>query len=229
MLEYDFQTPNGNPVSWLCREETNDRNVVYSAGQEDEYDLAGLELEGWALDLGAHIGGVAVCLLLDHPRLNVIAVEPVPDNLELLRANAERNGVLERLELRQEMVARGRETIRFRYRQPSGELDHHAFIGNATSIVLPPVFDELELPCADLAGLRRLHGPPALVKIDVEGAEWAALEELAALEAPLLVGEWHPYPGTPSPAELASVFEQAGYQVTFNGPLVGPGGFRAAR
>jgi len=83
-----FTTPNGVPVEMTWREGCADWNNMTSSLTEDEYQLRGLTLEGVALDIGAYIGGVTVGLLTDHPALSVVSVEPLPENLALLRENA---------------------------------------------------------------------------------------------------------------------------------------------
>lgn len=224
----EFVTPGGSPVRFLTRRGTNDWNVVNSITTADEYELAGLSLDGWALDLGAHIGGVAVCLAVDHPSLYVVAVEPVPYNVVLARRNAELNGAADRVHVVPGAIGTHGETTTVRYAFEGDEnAEHHAFIGNS-SIVYPDAPDTpheaAEVVCVDLLSFSSF--PPAFVKVDVEGGEWAALEQLVQLRSPHVVGEWHPTGGHTRP-ELAYAFEQAGYNLTFTGPPGGPGGFTA--
>jgi FkbM family methyltransferase len=192
-----------------------------------------LGVEGWALDLGAHIGAVSVCLALDHPRLDVVAVEPVPENAEQLRRHAIDNGVALRIRVVDDAaVGPPGELVevRYRYEDPDGEVLPYGWVANPAFIhALPPVEPHrtrLVQPF-DFARYRELYGPPALVKIDVEGGEWFALHELLALEAPLVVGEWHPVAGHESADELAQAFREAGYLMTLRGRPQGPGQFRA--
>src|SRR3990167_7664082 len=79
------------------REGTNDWNTLNASMTEDEYGLRGLELSGIAIDIGGYLGTVAIGLLLDHPDLVVHCVEPIPENVDLIRKNADINGVTGRL------------------------------------------------------------------------------------------------------------------------------------
>jgi FkbM family methyltransferase len=231
-----FTTPNGHEACFALREGTNDYNVVYSINGADEYLLAGRSFEGWALDLGSHIGAVAIALALDNADLRVVAVEPVPDNIALIEQNAQRND-LSRVEVLPAAIgAPGTRTIvRFGFRTDDGLFDHHAWIGNAAMVYADPPpepHDELEVGCVDLLELRDkvfAGEPPSFVKIDVEGGEWDALEQLVALGAPRVIGEWHPVLGHTRADTLREAFEAAGYRVELDGPESGPGLFVATR
>jgi len=88
-----FETPRGHLVTMHYRTDSSDWNTLYSALNEDEYGLRSRHLTGSALDIGAHIGAVAVGLAIDNPDLIVVAVEPVPDNARLLRLNVAAYGL----------------------------------------------------------------------------------------------------------------------------------------
>lgn len=232
-MEYEeFLTPRGHPVSMLVRTGTSDHNTLYSALNEDEYGLANRRLTGRAADIGAHIGSVAVGLLVDNPDLRVIAVEPVPPNVELLRQNLERNGVLDRCEIIQAAVGKGRKTtIRYGYTSDGSEAGisaaHHAFIGNSTIVYprQPSAFphEEATVPVVSIRDLLPLD----LIKIDVEGGEWGFLASPDIREVPYIVGEVHPTDGH-SPLHMAALLRDT-HDVTFSGPPAGPCGFVAIR
>jgi FkbM family methyltransferase len=235
----ELHTPNGNPVSFEVRDGTNDHNVIYSICAADEYELRGVtNLEGWALDLGAHIGGVALCLAVDNPGLvKVVAVEPVPMNAQLIRqavARCAQNLYAGVRVLENAVGAPGTTTtIRFGFRDAAGNVDHHGWVGNASMVYeAAPVeaHDALEVTCVDLLALKtQLGGPPAFVKVDCEGGEWPALEQIVALDSPRVIGEWHPVLGHESNAALVEAFESAGYTVATSGPAGGPGLFLATK
>jgi FkbM family methyltransferase len=236
--ELELQTPNGRPASFLVRHGTNDHNVVFSITAADEYGLKGLpEMDGWALDIGAHVGAVGICLAIDNPGLTIVAIEPVPDNAELARMNARRNGVEDRFLVLDAAVGPAGTATRVRYgfiAAGGSDFDHHAWVGN-TSLVYadPPVesFMEVEVPCIDLRNLAGDYAssPPAFVKIDCEGGEWDALADIISLGAARVVGEWHPVLGRTSATELIDAFLKAGYTINVTGPLGGPGGFFATK
>lgn len=86
------QTPGGHTAVFETRPGTSDSALVDGIIGEDEYGLADLPpLTGWAIDIGAHIGTVAVALALDHPGLRIIAVEALPENIAAMRTNFELN------------------------------------------------------------------------------------------------------------------------------------------
>lgn len=236
LQDLDLVTPNGRPVRFTIRRDTNDQNTVFSLANADEYGLRGLSLEGWALDLGGHVGGVGICLALDNPGLHsIVVVEPVPDNAELIRRNADLNGVGDRVEVIEAAAgpAGAKTEIRFGFRDEADGYEHHAWIGNTSLIHAgspPAPHDALEVSCLDLLELAATYGePPAIVKVDCEGGEWGALPQLVELGSPRIVGEWHACCGRERVDEIRDAFEAAGYQFTATGPIGGPGGFTATR
>ncbi len=228
MYELDevcFTTPNGNRAFFYARRGTTDWNTINSITTADEYGVAGLELSGYALDLGAHIGAMAIALAIDNPALSVIAVEPIPENAELVSRNAERNGLSDRVDVLQQAVGRAGETLTVNYGFVGDETaEHHAFIGNSTLVSEAVDHRSTTVPCFDLWALP--WGSPSFVKIDCEGGEWEAIEPLIGLACPRIAGEWHPTDGHVRD-DLVLPFVDAGYTVETTGPEAGPGGFTA--
>ena len=188
-----FSTPRGRSVTLTYREDTNDYNTLRSCLDEDEYRLRDLRLTGTALDIGAHIGGVTVALLVDNPELRVVAVEAVPPNVELLRENLERAGVAERVTILRAAAGKGR-TATIRWGFAGDEVaDHHAFIGNA---LLAPSATHLseKVPVVKLADLVTEHGPFSFAKVDCEGCEFDFLRGTALAQVALIRGEVHADP-----------------------------------
>ena len=174
-----FRTPRGQSVTLNYRQDTNDWNTLSSCLNEDEYGLRDLHLEGRALDIGAHIGGVTIALALDNPELHVIAVEAVPPNAQLLTANVERAGVADRVTVVHAAAGKG-DSATVNWAFAGNEVaDHHAFIGNAQmpEAVLTP-HEQTELDVVTLAGLVKAHGPISFVKIDCEGCEYDTLRSI---------------------------------------------------
>ena len=174
-----FRTPRGRSVTLNYREDTNDWNTLSSCLTEDEYGLRDLRLEGQALDIGAHIGGVTIALAVDNPELHVIAVEAVPPNAQLLAANVEAARVADRVTIVQAAAGKGdKATVRWGFKGNEAA-DHHAFIGNA---VMPNVnlveHENSEVDVVTLAGLVKQYGPIGFAKIDCEGCEYPLLENI---------------------------------------------------
>jgi len=213
-----WMTPAGHPATFAYRDGTNDWNVINSVTTNDEYALP-TGLSGWALDIGAHLGSVSVALALDNPGLQVLAVEPLEDNLRFLRANIAANGLTERITVI-EGVAGTDPLVTFGGRGSSAE--HHGFIGNNEWSLVASGAETMTARCWSLAGLiRRVNGPITFAKIDCEGCEWSFLDTPLVARLQRITGEWHP-PGTAE--RLAGLLVKT-HELTF----IGEHGFAAVR
>lgn len=187
------KTPGGVYYTLGVRPGTSDWNTANAAGGMDEYQLP-RGLTGWALDVGAHIGAVAVPLLLDNPDLRLVAIEALPENVAQLMANLERMGVADRCTVVHAAAAASAAEVRIGYGEPADASGQHVYIGTAYA---PEGAREVRLPGATLRGLELLRGvdqdaPWAWAKIDCEGCEYALLAEgtdLSRLE--FITGEVH--------------------------------------
>jgi FkbM family methyltransferase len=140
------------------------------------------------VDVGANVGWNAIrAARLAGPRGRVVAVEPTPDTLEVLRRNVAASGLGNVVV---EPVAAGR---------AAGERDFFVRGGvSAVNSLYPEsryarVTDVLRVPVVRLDEL--VEGPAAVVKIDVEGAELDVLEgapRLLASPGMVLIVEWDP-------------------------------------
>lgn len=228
-----FRTPRGNPATMTYRLDTNDWNTTWSCLNEDEYALARLpELSGTALDIGAYTGGVTIALLIDNPGLRVTAVEPVPWNAALVRANADANGVGDRLTVIEAAVGEAPGTMHVHFGYEGTELaEHHAFVGNMSLVQGDSITDcpsdvphlHAVVPTLTYADLVPPEGL-AFVKIDCEGGEWGFLAGADGERIGRLHGEWHPTGGK-TQADFTALL--AGYDITYSGPVGGPQGFEA--
>ena len=231
---WEFRTPRGAPASLQYRLDTNDWNTLNASMTEDEYQLRDLPtLTGWALDIGGYLGSVAIALAVDNPGLRVLCVEPVPDNALLIRANIAANGLGDRVSLLEAAMAApdvAETTVRYRY-TGSALADHHAFVGNISLIegtgATDIPHDETIVACLSIGAIADRYGIDrlALVKIDCEGCEWSALTDPAVALVDRFVGEWHPTGGH-TQADLTTLLSPS-HDVTFSGPVAGPGGFVA--
>lgn len=183
-------SPGGHPYIMIVRPGTSDANTVLScSGQHDEYSLP-RELEGWLLDIGAHIGAAAVPLLLDNPRAHLLAVEALPENVALLHQNLARNGVEDRALLVH--AAAGTppgEELALGY----GTDGTHEYIGSpAGSSSARTVL----VKGASLRGLMLLRGPAedepfTWAKLDCEGCEYGVLASPWVVALRHIKGEVH--------------------------------------
>jgi FkbM family methyltransferase len=217
----EFRTPRGASVYLYHRVGSSDWNTLWSCLNEDEYRLRELRLEGTALDIGAHIGGVSIGLAVDNPGLHVIAVEAVPPNVELLRRNIETNGLTERITVLNAAAGKGgKTTIRWGF-EGDESADHHAFIGNS---LLPGKTKHRTLK-VDSLPLERIINSKQIVfaKVDCEGCEYEVLQGPALKQIALIRGELHGIKGHEA-SEVATALLDT-HHVTTTGPL--PAAFEA--
>jgi FkbM family methyltransferase len=167
-VEASFLTPGGRPAFFWIREDTSDWNSVNACtAVGDEYHLPH-DLTGWAMDVGAHIGSVAVAFLLDNPEAHMVAVEAIPENVLLLAKNLKRNGVAGRCVVIAKAAAGGTGGVEIGY----GGDDHHHFIGGGGSQVQRITVAGTTLRAIlDGLGIDRI----AWMKIDCEGCEYPFL------------------------------------------------------
>ena len=216
-----LQTPRGHTASFSVRPSTTDALTVNACCAEDEYHLPAVS--GTALDVGAHIGGVTVALLLDNPDLEVIAIEALPENAALVEENVERNGVVDRAVVICGAAGKGDEPIRVFYGNTDTEFARgHQFIGNAD---WQDDRKHVDAPVVTLDELVKRRGPFSLLKIDCEGGEWDFLDTPSVRFIETIVGEWHERRGF-GIARLHDLLD-ATHSVEASGTGSGP--FRALR
>lgn len=226
-----FRSPRGRPVAAWVREGTSDWNTMSSCLDHDEYGLAAETLSGPCLDVGAHIGGAALALLVDNPDATVTCVEPLPENVALLRRNLELNRVSDRATVVQGAAGRGTVDISYAFEGGENEL-HHAWIGNANCVPQGAApHRAVTYRGWTLAELLAGQDCP-WAKVDCEGGEWSLLDDPAVALVRVLRAEWHPTVladgSTGSPERIRALLEPT-HTVTVTGPEGGPGGVHAVR
>lgn len=187
-------TMSGREAVFEVRTGTSDHNSVWSCTAEDEYGLRGVSAR-MVVDVGAHIGGVTVCMAMDNPDARVIAVEALSANAELLQANVDRNGVSDRVTVLHRAASKpGKRTAMVAWNFKDGENGrHHRFISN---VGLPAnrrrQADNEEVDCIDLGALVEMSGGHIdVMKVDIEASEYAFLSSPAVKDVDLIVGEHH--------------------------------------
>jgi FkbM family methyltransferase len=131
------------------------------------------------LDIGANIGMMACSLAAQRPDLKIIAVEPVPPNVECLQANVQANGLA------------NVEVIHAAASDAPGKV--HVNINGPWSAVLPQ--DQggvVEVPAITVDSL--ISRQAAGIKIDVEGWEpyvLAGARDTLLAHRPLVFMEWN--------------------------------------
>jgi FkbM family methyltransferase len=222
---------NRTPLRMQYREGTTDLSTVSSAmwmwgAVDDAYGLRD-QYPSTYLDLGAHIGAIVVAVLVDNPACRAVAIEPLPENLALLRHNIAENGVADRVTVIEGAIGLDA-TQRVAYRTPPEPDDGwvHRYVGT-------PVLDSYDgwsvvTPTHTLSDLVDMLGDSIdLAKIDCEGCEWVALTDPAVARARQWLGEWHSPGGDAATIEaLLSATHDVTVSTNPNG-LDGP--FRAVR
>ncbi len=239
MLTTDtWTTPAGHPAVMTYRERPNsDWNTISAClrnpmaeGSEtgNEYILPS-GLSGWGLDLGAHVGSVAIGLLLDNPEMRVVAIEAVPPNVELIRVNLEQNGLSDRCVLLAGAAWEGTGPITIEYGYTGSEVaEAHAFIGSVTPWMDAPG-DKIStiVPRYTLKDALAATGGKGFVwaKSDCEGCEHSFFRGPGLRKIGTISGEWHHRDGSP---ESFAAQLSATHDVTW-GEGIGGGPFMATR
>jgi FkbM family methyltransferase len=179
------------------------------------------------IDVGANVGQLTLeSAVLTGPAGTVIAVEPAPGNVRLLRRHVEANGMADRVRVVQAACTAGH----------GGQIELHICgdqqntIGNGHTI--RPVSGDgyhaaTRVPTVSVDGLCREQGVrPAAIKIDVEGAELEVL--LGAKQTLLECRPWvwfafHPF-AFPDPAAATNAIRDLLRECAYAAPAPGPDG-----
>lgn len=180
--QHTFTTPWGKEVKVYTRQGTNDWNTLYSCIVEDEYNIGSIPKDAIgkkAIDIGAHAGGCSLALL--SRGFNVVAVEPLPENVELIMKNVEANGWQTNFILHEKAInAQSGKKVVLRYGNEATESgSHHRFIGNTvdSSDWQEGLWDqgrEIKVDTISIDDILKDIDEVSVLKIDCEGAEWSA-------------------------------------------------------
>lgn len=180
-------TPGGHEARFVVRPDTSDLAVVGSTcglwghPPEDEYGIGQRPITGVFWDIGAHIGAVAVAVLLDNPDARAVLVEPLKDNLNAIEANLAENGLTDRATVLAGAVG----TSRIGWDWATDRTNR--YIGNLSHQVRNRTMRVRRYSIADLLE----YGTPELVKIDCEGGEYGFLDDPDVALLGEIVGEYH--------------------------------------
>lgn len=224
-------TPKGKLVTLQHREGTTDLSTIGSIFRlwgvlHDEYGFGEMRPRTF-LDIGGHIGTATVSVLADNPECRAVIVEPLPENLDIIRENLARNGLADRATVVQGAIGkRAEQRIGYTLARIPNSDEVHRYVG-------APVADDyagesMVSPTYPLGDLMDLLGDTIdLAKIDCEGCEWVALRSKDAKRADLWVGEYHGPDG--GPGELVKALGKT-HDVTYEAHDHGATGlFRAVR
>jgi FkbM family methyltransferase len=228
------------PLEFECRADVSDYNTVNACAQEDEYGVADIDVQDKIVfDIGSHIGGFGIWNAARGAK--VVCVEPVPENVELIRRNVRRNATRIPKTVHVVEAAIGEAGgMWIEYGWVGDEnAEVHAYIGN-TGLGLEgfSATRKIWVETRTLQDLVDQYGAPDIIKVDCEGGEWEMLKEDCIHDVPLITGEWHDrahgYLGSGGWVETQSGYKQKdvldllpNHAVTFTGPDNAAGGFRA--
>jgi FkbM family methyltransferase len=134
-----------------------------------------------------------VPLALLNPDLRILAVEALPENVAVLMANIERNGVQDRVQVVHAAASDSAEPVRIMYGEVADASGQHQFIGNEYG---PEGSTFWTVKGATLRGLMLLRGPDedcpfVWTKLDCEGCEYKVLASPWVTHLPVIIGEVH--------------------------------------
>ena len=217
------RTPRGTWGDIAIRDGTSDMSLVlgtfsnqFHAGH-DEYELLDLVTDGPFVDVGAHIGTVALAVLLDNPSATAILVEPFAENVAMCRQTLEANGLTDRAVVVKGAV--GTNVIRY------GTTEDDRYIGNIGTHRGKTIRTRL-LSLAQL--VKMAGGAIDVLKLDCEGGEWSFLASPALRDVRMVLGEWHGHVEGSGPDALRRLLEPT-HEVTKLTDDGGIGLFRAVR
>jgi len=206
-----------NGLKFRCRANTPDINQAVAVGLGKEYPEPLLDMlpsGATVLDLGAHIGSFAIRAARLRSDVTIHSYEPSSENLRLLRQNLVLNGLQHRVVTCRAAVADRDGPVQLRVDGPTDAFD----------VVAAPMTrgngdgSTEEVPARTLGSILRDvgHERVDLLKMDVEGSEYAVLESSpdAIEKCDLVVLEWHEDPlGRRSREWLIGRFRQLQFDV----------------
>jgi len=161
-FRFDITTPDG--LKATLRPE--DQCVVDEVYRDDIYADAKLAEDSMIVDCGAHVGLFTIHAAKRCPRGRVVAAEPSPLNLELLRRNVRQNNLANVRVLPWGLSGRAGEAGIHFTGEYSTDYLNEPVIGKASSFVVPVELHTLDEVYA-AGGVERCD----LLKMDIEGSE----------------------------------------------------------
>ncbi|WP_432718333.1 FkbM family methyltransferase [Pectinatus frisingensis] len=153
------------------------QDMIIKELQENDYELESINFtnDDIVIDIGAHMGLFSIYLAKKYPFLQIISLEPIPDNYRILQRNVEINNVVDRVHALNMAVTGDRRNVEIcvAVGDNSGgasaclsnlHLTGHR-VYNIPSLTLEDIFNKYNIiKCK-------------LLKIDCEGSEYDILEK----------------------------------------------------
>lgn len=195
-----FDGPFGVKAQFCFRPDIADRNTILATFHEDEYNFVRYPAGPgeWYIDGGGYVGSTAILYALLNPKTPVLVIEPLPENQEIIMKNISINGLTNRVTLiKGALTDVPGQPVKIYYRDDSPVGKCHHFVGSGY-----PNYHETVSPNFTLASPILLDqlitefsiDEIRLLKLDIEGGEYAALQSLGNLllaRIRTIVGEYH--------------------------------------
>jgi FkbM family methyltransferase len=164
------------------------------------------------LDLGANLGFFGLRMLSLYPKAEITAFEPDAENADILRRCIAANGHDGTWQVVEAAATAS-----------DGEMPFTAGEGALSRMPLPSEAATTTVPARDVLPLM---ASAQLVKIDIEGGEWALIgdERFGNSGPPALLLEWHSYhcPGDNPRRVAREMLERNGYKILHEKPAPVP-------
>lgn len=188
-------SPHGTPSNdtWVLRE-------IFADGAYRVPPEVKLPAAPKIVDLGANVGLFTAFILSRYPAARITAFEPDADNARLLRDTVSRNGSSSGFVLHEACAMPSDGPVRF---ATGGHQFSHIADGSEAGASEVPGIDVFPFLDVDL------------LKIDIEGGEWALLADPRFGEARSVVMEYHPMmcPAVDPRALVKRLLEERGYDI----------------
>ncbi|MGO9956470.1 MAG: FkbM family methyltransferase [Solirubrobacteraceae bacterium] len=213
--QHRLLVPGESAAAWLAHE----------FADPDVYQCAAEPTISRVVDCGANVGAATSLFLQRYPNCHVVCVEPDPATFEYLRTNLTRSGVADRVQLVNAAASNAAGTSTF-YTSKVGA--DYSLRMSLDEFRMGAVGRGITVATVDIADLVGAHTD--ILKLDVEGAEFALVVRLAQTGAlqriDHLVIEAHHYPERPPRiGRLLAAIEDGGFALRIAAaPVSGAGG-----
>jgi len=195
-------SPHGRPMLMAYRNGTTDLSAIGATNSlwgfmGNEYLLRDHpRMTGWAIDIGAHVGSVAVALAVDNPNLRVLAVEALAENCEVMRETIRLNNLTNVEVIEAAAGDKVAKSVPIAYGWSTAEgldddyVTHSRFIGGMLNDPSGTVAHPRGVSLSSLLKTYDIDRVTFL-KIDCESCEWAFLRSKDIDRVDEIIGEYH--------------------------------------
>jgi len=200
LITKGFDGPKGLKAVFSFRPGTADENTILATYKEDEYGFVNFQPQAGdaMIDAGGYVGSTAILYAQLFPEARIFCLEPLPENVEIIRKNIEANHLGERIILIERALwGNSTDKIKVHYRDSSTVGAVHRFVGSAFPDYHETVSTETaEVQTISLDDIIRDQyiRNVRLLKMDIEGSEFEVLRGLSEenlLKIQTMVGEYH--------------------------------------